>query len=1099
MSEKQKKSFFGNLFGGDEPVKLGSTPESTSQESEKQASDETLDAPFVSAQDQNNEEKTPEQVAQTLVPTREHAQSLQSMGADYNQELTRYQKHLETYRQEKTNYDQILNEYELAAHDFQAKLGDFLPDAKEMKDTKGLYDVDLSDYNNHRYSYNEALAAYDFSRKEQTEVSEKSQTLKIAADSKNAEVESVTEEATKIAETYETAVNVVSTRTQELTEKKADFDAKSTEMEELSDKHQQLTEEINAEKPVFEDLKNRFEYADQLTNEYTTLSDQAKQMQEQEESAQSNFDEIRQVRRTRDDEVEVRAQIDQFSTTPLVALDAIFKDEKQKFETLAAHYDALKARYDQESANFVRIKKNYDDLNQSESINSVALHYVTEEFESAGAAMREIEASYLPVEKDYLKQKTIFEALNKNYMSIKEMASEARVNKEAAQNSALEAQRTYAKVEEAYRFVATENAMLKQNLATKEAQYNEIKDDYDALKWKFEEEKELYEPLSEAFQEAQRALRSAVLQTEKAHGEEQAAESALRLSENALEHVTQELAEAQKNLQQVQKEQQMLVTQNEAIEEKTQEVTRLVEQSLATANERYALTASKFQKVQHDFETFSQKYTNYTPRYHEVSAEFTQISSLYRLSKDEYATLERAYQSFDEHRSYISSLYEKVMSDYAADKDYYDSVYSTYSTVKASREEVLSKKKTFDVAAQNLKAMLVDANSLTFPIYEATGQNYVDRFNLPAVRQTAGNVTLLENKSQLNAWVSLFTSVRETLGHAASELSSALTTYQGDYNAYLSAGGERLRAIETNSVAYAGIDLGHYLAEVDTQVEAWKGDYTEREHAFAALAVAYSDYLDSENQLLNLVATSDGSQGGVQSVVNMINSIPDYLDMYSSTYGDISMLAQHLGVTVQDLTRPRTAPELQALVQENYYNRSVALIQANISGFVQRLNGLRASYETNLTELRRQLGIFSASTGIATNQIQVNSVLNDDINLADYLATGLTRNTEKLQAAVSDISSFVNLVKRSGQLNKVANRTIDSSADTTLVLPDKPIHMSQELLNTEITVNDLRMVPIPIEPDKPTEVEVAPISPTTLADMPEFVENAKSPETIQTP
>lgn len=1092
MSEKPKKSFFGNLFGGN------SNTTKNEIKSKSESPEEELKSELENEKElESSEIVESESLSSDFFEPSEFKETVQEVTTeDYQIELVHYQEHQKEYRQEKSKYDKILEEYEGAKGTFNDLLIDFSDLTQQIRDAKGLYNVDFEDYNKHKNNYEEVKSAYEAAKEKHQELSKNFLELRNELGLKQIALDNLKKRAQSSAQNYENQIQVYAKNDQIVAQLTHQFDQFQAEFQELFDKFEVLTEKYEAEKPDYDRVKDRYDFATQLKNDYQTLSKQAEQMQIQEEMAEANFNEIKEVRDENQDKVEVSVRVRKFTEEPLSNLDTAFEEEDQKFYELESKYQVVKTQYDEESANFARIKKNYEDLNASENANRVALHYITEEYNSAEEALSKVVKEYKPLNRKYQKEQSVYSAISKNFNTLKTMIDEAQNNVEVSKQAATEAQKTYDKVEEAYNYILTQNGILKQNLATKESQYKDIEDDYVDIVALFEEAKVTFDPLNSEYQAMKEKHDTLELQVFNTRNDVRRAQSVLDQSKESLTALTEQFKIAKTDLEK--KQEEIKVSQNHLseLENSVKETSSEIQNNLSRAKELYALANDKYVTIVKRYNDFMSVHTEYTNRYSVIAGEHDKVSSLWRLADEEFEKINQAYRTFEIHGNKVVDLYNTVMKKYRSDKDYYDQVYEEYTKLQKSKQNVIEKKQSFDFAAKNLKTLLVLNGNLTFPIYEATGQNYVDSYNLPSIDKKANGIVILKDKKQLNSWLSTYKPLHDTLNDAASLFSVALDNYSANYESYRQLVETRLPVNEDNEFAYTGIELSHYTQLLEDQVASWQKEYSLREEAFTSLIIAYNDYLDRETQLMNLVATNVSAQGGVQTVINFINSVPDFVDMYSATYGDINSLAQHLDINPSELTKPKSESALIQLLNDNYYHKAVSLIENNLSAFVNNLNALRPNYEQVLDRLRKELKHFEISTGISTNRIDITGVLNDDIDLEAYLNTGLKNNYERLCTAAKGTSSIVNVIRKAGALSKVANRTIDTTADSTLVFPDKPISMSQELLNTEVRIYEPKAIPIPVQPDKPSEATLAPTMPTGLPERPAFIERIEEPEKV---
>ncbi|MDR2977215.1 MAG: hypothetical protein LBV19_07940 [Streptococcaceae bacterium] len=1121
MPEKRnKKSFFGGLFSNSDEKKdleekvqedtLESAPvidlneisgdladvaevENTSEESDPLAqlkAEEPAILPAVEVPQRTKDDASIIGKLSTVSPSNDYTKK-------YNEELADYQNHQHNFEASKQSYDKILAEYEGMKNDLDKNISNFSALNEALKKSKQLYDTELSDFQSEKSDYESEVKSYKFVSNERRDFQIKLKQLQSDFDYRQNQLKEITAAAKETAEEFESKVNEKAEREADLKSRRDIYNTSQEDMELLSDKLDTLKKEFEDEKPGFESIREHYNFVTQIKNEYETLSTQYDKMQLQEDAAKVNFEEIQNVMDQSKAKVDIAEKIGDFTITPLSGADDRYLQEKEQFEKTQTSYLELKERYDTEAANFARIEKNYSDLSNSDNANRVALHYVTEEYNSAKELLARVSDEFQPVEAAYNKQKSAFDVIDDNYKKMSEMLTDARVNLKTSQKQYDETLQTYDKVEESYDYIKTQNAILKTSLATKEGQYQEVAENYDTVVSDYENERKIFEPLSLSLIHTSQDHDALQAKIDKARRDRDEAQIAYDKSSEQLSDVTSLLAEVKQNLDAIKADSDEKAAALEELQKKADETNALEQETLTAAKESYADVSGRYEELLKKYDSYSEIHSSYSHKYKRVDQDYQKTASLYRLAKDEYASISKNYQGFVEHGARVSLRYSEVQKTYEADKDYYDKVYVEYQKVQADLEKARTKKHNFDLAATHLMTLLIQDNSLTFPIYESTGHNYVDNYNLPTLMRTAVDALSLKEKPQLDAWLTTYQAIREELGQTANDFAFSLNQYQITYDKYLEAGGERLKQSEANHWAYSGIDLAQYVETLDRQVADWMEDYRTREAAFAILLNAYTSYLDREQQLINLASGSSDAQSGIQTVIALINAFPDYTDMYHSSYGDINQLASHLGVSAAELTKPRSAAELEQILRSNYYERGLSLIRNNVSIFIRNMDSLKVSYQESLENLRKQIQHFQITTGISTENIQIQGIINDDFNFEHYLETNLDKNYQQLRKSVSEVSSIVNLIRRAGSLSRVANRVIDTSADNTMVFNDKPITMSEKLMNTGVTINTPRSIPIPIEPDEPTAVAVEPTRPSELAKNPEYIHQVKMPDAIE--
>ncbi|MCU5753822.1 hypothetical protein OBG91_10410 [Lactococcus lactis] len=221
-----------------------------------------------------------------------------------------------------------------------------------------------------------------------------------------------------------------------------------------------------------------------------------------------------------------------------------------------------------------------------------------------------------------------------------------------------------------------------------------------------------------------------------------------------------------------------------------------------------------------------------------------------------------------------------------------------------------------------------------------------------------------------------------------------------------------------SDIAYRGTNIENYLNRLLTNFKEWQIEYENREQVFALLVKDYRQYLDESIKLNENIAKMSDSKNGLQEIVNAINSLPNYMDIYSASYRNVEVLANSLGSEVSDLTHLQSVDELKVTIHKVYLEHIQALIDENLEDTITHFTKIRSSYDQSISNLRKRLDSMEKMTGIPTRKIVIESSLPNDLDLKTYFKSALDDNVKQLLSTITGSSSFINSVKKLINLNE---------------------------------------------------------------------------------
>ncbi|WP_259749516.1 hypothetical protein [Lactococcus lactis] len=292
-------------------------------------------------------------------------------------------------------------------------------------------------------------------------------------------------------------------------------------------------------------------------------------------------------------------------------------------------------------------------------------------------------------------------------------------------------------------------------------------------------------------------------------------------------------------------------------------------------------------------------------------------------------------------------------------------------------------------------------------------------------------------------------------------------------------------------------NIESYLERLAINFKEWQSEYVKREQVFSLLVKNYRQYLEESVKLNENIARMSESKNGLQEIINAINSLPNYMDIYSTSYRNVELLASALGAEVSDLTHLRNIDELKEIINKVYFEHVLALIDENLENTINHFSEIRSSYDQSIINLRKQLGEMEKITGIPTRKVMIESSLPNDLDLKSYFTGALNENVKQLFSTIISSSSFINSVKKVNQFKRVQNLLSVNEGGNAIILPEVPIAFDKKELEFSLVIATIKNIDAPVKVEKLESAYVKPEKPENLADKPSYVEDIVEVEKIE--
>lgn len=257
--------------------------------------------------------------------------------------------------------------------------------------------------------------------------------------------------------------------------------------------------------------------------------------------------------------------------------------------------------------------------------------------------------------------------------------------------------------------------------------------------------------------------------------------------------------------------------------------------------------------------TWHDDYPQYSHSYKTILPEYTKVNSQLEKLSQQYEVVFNDYQNLNKSSEIVRTQYQQEMQRYNADQELYNQVSQEFNHCLDLRNVVLKKDNEFETALNNLNQFIFKNNTLTFPIGEATGSNFIDEFNIPEI-EVSESSSKLTNKFELSQWTETYQNLYALVDSISKELKQALTEYQNQLSIFIKVGGKRVIDLGNSDIAYRGTNIESYLERLAINFKEWQSEYVKREQVFSLLVKNYRQYLEESVKLNENIARMSESK-----------------------------------------------------------------------------------------------------------------------------------------------------------------------------------------------------------------------------------------------
>ena len=1014
----------------------------------------------------------------------------------YSSGLRTYKQLLEKYLKRSEKYSVDLGEYKKAYLKLNSNLKDFNLLSQKIADKK-------QDYNSEMIKYEEVKKKYEQSLKEYQEITKEYENVIIdrkAAQKKFEEnslsLKNINDEVQNLIDKKSVKNDAFIEIKEKLAVEQEEFKAAESQLNGIVSVYELLKKNYQEKKATFEESRKKYHHANTIKNDWEMLIKDFEKTKSNKEKFEQNLQAIDDKVKATEEEANISNEIYNFVEPSLVAMTEKYKEHKKVYEAAAIAYNISKKGYDAEYAKYSELKENLQEINSLKNPSQTVIGYITRDMEAAKNRVDNLAKDFYPLEEKFNLQKNVFEQVSTSYVLVKNLVDEKKGKSKVSNETLTETMDAQKKItmvlevlkskygllnhqrgqsEEAFKVISQQYEELEKEFQKEQSSFSKIKEDYTAFETRYNSTKESYDTAKEKLAQSEENLEI----IKKAYSD---IAGLLRVATVNKESILEEYKNSEKEFNR-------LTDTKEGFEFE-------VQNNFTALDETYQKGEQLYLNLIEQAKTWHDDYPQYSHSYKIILPEYTKMNSQLEKLSQQYEVVFNDYQNLNKSSEIVQTQYQQEMQRYNADQELYNQVSQEFNHCLDLKNVVLKKDNEFETALNNLNQFIFKNNTLTFPIGEATGSNFIDEFNIPEIEVSESSAKLT-NKFELSQWTETYQNLYALVDSISKELKQALTEYQNQLSIFIRVGGKRVIDLGNSDIAYRGTNIESYLERLAINFKEWQSEYVKREQVFSLLVKKYRQYLEESVKLNENIARMSESKNGLQEIINAINSLPNYMDIYSTSYRNVELLASTLGAEVSDLTHLRNIDELKEIINKVYFEHVSALIDENLENTINHFSEIRSSYDQSIINLRKQLDEMEKITRIPTRKVMIESSLPNDLDLKSYFTGALNENVKQLFSTITSSSSFINSVKKVNQFKRVQNLLSVNEGGNAIILPEVPIAFDKKELEFSLVIATIKNIDAPVKVEKLESAYVKPEKPENLADKPSYVEDIVEVEKIE--
>jgi DNA repair exonuclease SbcCD ATPase subunit len=1014
----------------------------------------------------------------------------------YSSGLKTHKQLLERYLQHSEKYFDDLAEYKKGYFVLNRTLEDFNQLSQKIAGKKEEYTSEMVKYEEVKQKYEQSLKEYQEITEEYENIIRDRETAQrkfeehsLALKNINAEVQDL------IDKKSEKNDNFVELKGKLVIEREV-FKATQSRLNGIISVYELLKKSYQEKKETFEESRKKYHHANTIKNDWEMLIKDFEKTKSNKQKFEQNLQSIDEKIKNTEEEANTSKEIYSFVEPSLAAMEEKYKEHKKIYEAAAIAYNISEKSYDTEYGKYAELKENLEEMNSLKNPSKTVIGYITRDMDVAKSRVDNLAKDFYPLEEKFKLQKSVFEQISASYQLVKNLVDEKKDKSKVYNDSlsqTLAAQKKITMVlevlkskygllnhqrgqsQEAFKVISQEYDKLEREFQKEQSSFKSIKDDYVAFENRYNSTKQSYDAAKEKLAQSEENLEI----VKKAYSD---VAGLLRIATANKESILEKYKESEKELKNLTETKDGLKFE--------------VENNFLALEETYQNGEQLYLRLKEQAKNWHDEYPQYSSSYKTILPEYTKMSNQLEKLNQQYEVIYNDYQTLDKSRESAQTQYQEEMQKYNSNQELYNRVSQEFNHCLDLRNNVLKKDNGFESALHNLNQFIFKNDTFTFPINEATGSNFIDEFNIPEIEVSESSIRLTR-KFELSQWTETFQNLYVLVESLAKELIQALNEYQKQVSNFMKVGGKKLTDIGNSEIAYRGTNIESYLNRLSNNFKEWQTEYENRERAFALLVKNYRQYLDESIKLNENIAKMSDSKNGLQEIVNAINSLPNYMDIYSPSYRNVELLANSLGTEVSDLTHLQNADELQETIHKVYLEHVQALVDENLENTITHFTEIRSSYDQSISNLRKQLDAMGKMTGIPTRRIVIESSLPNDLDLKTYFKSALDENVKELLSTITGSSSFINSVKKVKQFKRVQNLLSVNEGGSAIILPEVPINFNKKELEFSLVIATVKNIEAPNKVEKLGSSYPKPEQPDILTDKPSYIEDILEVEKIE--
>lgn len=1014
----------------------------------------------------------------------------------YASKLKAHKLLLEKYIQQSDEYFKELADYKQIYVQLNINLKEFNLLSQKIANEKQNYTIQMSEYDEIKRNYAQCLRDYQEIAKEYERIIQDKEKAhkKFSEDSLalkkiNDEVQSLVD---KKAEKNETFIDLK----KQLAIEEEQFKSAQSGLNGIISVYQLLKKNYEEKKVSFEEARKKYHHANIIKNDWETLTKDFEKTKSNKEKFEKNLISIEEKLKNIEEKANTSKEIYNFVESSLISMGDKYNEHKKSYEASAIAYNISKKTYDAEHAKYDELKANLDEMNSLSNPSQVIVGYITHDLEVAKRRVDVLSKDFYPLEEKYNLQKSIFEQISQSYKIVKKLVDEKKEKSSVsgeALSQTLEAQKKITMIlevlkskygllnhqrgqsEEHFRVISKEYKQIEKEFQEEQQSYGTIKKDYIAFENRYNSVKASYDDAKHKLAESEENIQI----VEKAYSD---ISGLLRVSIANKESILGQFKESEKDFDTLTKEKEKLDFE--------------IEHKFFAVDEVYQKSEELYHQLSGQYESWQEEYPKYSETYKELLPKYQIVSDTLGKLNQKYETIFNDYKALEKSKETTSMQYQQEMQKYNSEQEFYNRVSLEFNKCIEVRNNALKKQNDFETALKQIKNFLFKNNTLTFPIGEATGYNFIDEFNIPEILEDDQDLKL-KNRTEFSQWLETYQSLYSIINNISKEFSQALNEYQKQLSIFIQIGGKQVISGGNTDIAYRGTKIEGYLERLEINFDSWQAEYFKREKAFALLVKDYKKYLDESIKLNNNISKMSDSKNGLQEIVDAINSLPSYMDVYSLNYRDVQFLAKALGTEVTELTHLRSEEELKEVVQKVYSEHILNLIDTNLDNTTKHFTEIRSNYDQSIINLKKQLDLLEKLTGIPTRKITIESSSPNDFDLKGYFKNALADNVKQLLSTITGSSSFINSVKKVSQFKRVQNLLSVNEGGNAIILPEIPLVFNEKNLDFSVVIANVKNIETPVKVEKLESTYLKPEKPDGLDEKPKYIEDIVIAEEIK--